>query len=56
MNTIRICGLSKRSKTNFSPWLHRFGHYFFAGGDLTLTDGRSALGAEIIENLAIGQN
>jgi hypothetical protein len=58
MNTIRISGLSKRSK-RYAPAISagdRFGHHFFAGGDFALSDRRAALGAEIIEDLAVGQN
>jgi surfactin synthase thioesterase subunit len=58
MNTIRICGLSKRSKRNVPAVSagDRFGHHFLAGGHFALSDRRTALGAEIIEELAIGQN
>jgi hypothetical protein len=56
MNTIRILGLAKGSKANLSPWLHRFGHHLFSGRHFTLADRRAALGAEIVENFAIGQD
>jgi hypothetical protein len=56
MKTIRICGLSKRSKwnSNLPPRLHRPGHHFFSGGNFTLPNRRAAFGAEVIENLFVG--
>jgi hypothetical protein len=58
MNTIRICGLSKRLNGNALAIScgQRFRRQFFAGSDFTLSDRRPALGAEIIEDLAVGQN
>src|SRR5262245_61633800 len=58
MNTIRICGLSKGSKwnANLSPWLHRLGHHFLAGGNFALANRRAALTAEVIEDLFVRQN
>ena len=58
MKTIRICGLSKRLNGNALTisTVDRFGRHFFAGGDFALPDRRTALGAEVIENLPIGQN
>jgi len=58
MNTIRICGLSKRLNGN-GPAISRgdrFRHHFLAGSDFALSDRRPAFGAEIIEDLAVGQN
>src|SRR5260370_16389008 len=58
MNTIRICGLSKRLNGN-GPAISRgdrFRHHLFAGSDFPLADRRPAFGAEIIEDLSVGQN
>jgi hypothetical protein len=58
MNAIRICGLPKRLNGN-TPAISRSGrfrHHFVAGGYFALSDRRAALGAEIIEDLAVGQN
>jgi hypothetical protein len=57
MKTIRMCGLSK---SNWNAMTSSagcgFGHHSFAGCHFTLPHRRTAFGAEIIENLAIGQN
>src|SRR5437588_221297 len=58
IKTIRICGLSKRLNRNVLTVSARdaLGRYFLTGGDFALPDRRTALGAEVIENLPIGQN